>query len=87
MWHTPVDAKPTRESVRSRKRINYAEAEALADITDDEEFDGGNNSDEERKIKAKNAVAAFDDTSEFDDEVERVLAHRCASPQISIPFL
>jgi hypothetical protein len=77
--HVPIDAKPTRESNRSRKRVNYAEAEAFADITDDEGFDDGNNSDEERKLKAKNAVAAFDDTSEFDDEVERVLAHRCAS--------
>ena len=72
-----ADVKPTRESVRSRRKVNYAEAEALADITDDEDVDAGAKSDEERKQKQKNAVAAFDDTSELDDEVEKVLAHRC----------
>ena len=73
-----ADLKPTRESTRSRNRVNYADAEAFADITDDDEADEGQRSDEERKQKQKNAVAAFDDTSELDDEVERVLAHRCA---------
>ena len=66
----------TRGSLRSKSKINYAEAEAFAQITDDEAPE--NNSDEERKQKQKNAVAAFDDTSELDDEVERVLSHRCA---------
>ena len=72
-----ADIKPTRESVRSRRKINYADAEAFADISDDEDQDAGAKSDEERKQKQKNAVAAFDDTSELDDEVEKVLAHRC----------
>lgn len=75
-----ADIKPTRESVRSRKRVNYADAEAFGGITDDEDLDAGNKSDEERKQKQKNAVAAFDDTSELDDEVEKVLAHRCGAP-------
>lgn len=67
----------TRGSLRGKSKINYAEAEAFAQITDDEAPE--NNSDEERKQKQKNAVAAFDDTSELDDEVERVLSHRYAS--------
>lgn len=69
------DMKKTRGSLRSRSKVNYAEAEAFADITDDDAPEA--NSDEERKQKQKNAVAAFDDTSELDDEVEKVLAHRC----------
>lgn len=68
------DMKKTRGSLRSRSKVNYAEAEAFADITDDDAPEA--NSDEERKQKQKNAVAAFDDTSELDDEVEKVLAHR-----------
>lgn len=64
----------TRGSLRGKSKINYAEAEAFAQITDDDQPE--NNSDEERKLKQKNAVAAFDDTSELDDEVERVLSHR-----------
>jgi hypothetical protein len=71
-----VNMQKTRGSLRSKSKINYAEAEAFAQITDDEAPE--NNSDEERKQKQKNAVAAFDDTSELDDEVERVLSHRCA---------
>ena len=80
--------RPTRESTRaSRSRVNYAEAEALADITDEEdERDAGLKDADERKAKQKNAVAAFDDTSELDDEVEKVLAHRCA-PFTVVPFL
>lgn len=79
MRHFGDSVKPTRESVRSRNRVNYADAEAFAEITDDEDGDTGSKSDEERKQKQKNAVAAFDDTSELDDEVEKVLAHRCTS--------
>lgn len=82
-----ADIKPTRESNRSRKKVNYAEAEAFADITDDDEADEGQRSDEERKQKQKNAVAAFDDTSELDDEVEKVLAHRCAPASLAYALL
>jgi hypothetical protein len=77
----PNNMQKTRGSLRSKTKVNYAEAEAFADITDDDAPEA--NSDEERKQKQKNAVAAFDDTSELDDEVERVLSHRCSPCPVS----
>jgi hypothetical protein len=75
-----ADVQGTRASSRSsvQRKVNYAEAEAFGDITDEDDLDAIDSDEERQKKRQKTAIAAFDDTSDLDDEVEKVLSHRFA---------
>ena len=54
----------------------------MAGISDGSDGENPDSDEERQKKKQKTAIAAFDDTSDLDDEVERILSHRYATSAV-----